>query len=282
MYEVYPPASVVVGIDGSQAAIRAARWAADEVAGTEDLLRLLYSRELNPGADRTTSHGLLAAAEDAVNDAYAAVEAMGKSVKVEIDILEGRAVPVLIDATKSARLLCIGNAESGNASSNGFGSTAAKLVQTAHCPVAVVRGERHTDPTDDRSIVTLVGGSPDDDDAVEWGCAEATRRNAPLVLVTAARTGFDVPEQDWILLDHDRRMRAALDRYATAIGSHSPEVNLRTVTTGDTFLSYLAEHAATTQLAVVCAHHTSEMCQLVGPTGAGALRQSDFSLLVVR
>jgi nucleotide-binding universal stress UspA family protein len=282
MHEVYPPTSVVVGIDGSQAAIRAARWAVDEVADTDDLLRLLYSRDLSPGPDRTTSHGLLAAAEEAVNDAYAAVEAMGKSVKVEIDILEGRAVPVLIDATKSARLLCIGNAQSGNPSSNGFGSTAAKLVQTAHCPVAVVRGERHADLTDNRSIVALVGGSPDDDAAVEWGCAEATRRNAPLVLLTAARTGFDVPEQDWIILDHDRRMLAALDRYATAIGSHSPEVNLCTVTASDTFLCYLAEHASTTQLAVVGAHHTSEICQLVGPTGAVALHQSDFSLLVVR
>jgi nucleotide-binding universal stress UspA family protein len=282
MYEVCPPTSVVVGIDGSQAAIRAARWAVDEVAGTENLLRLLYSRELSSGAEPNTSHGLLAAAEDAVDDAYAAVEAMEKSVKVEIDILEGRAIPVLTEATKSARLLCVGNTESGNAYSNGFGPTAAKLVQTAHCPVAVVRGEHHADRTDGRSIVVLVGGSPDDDAAVAWGVEEAVRRNAPLVLMTASRTGFDVAEQDWIRLDHDRRMRAALDRYVAAVESHYPGVHLRTVTASGTFLSYLADHAATVQLAVVGAYHTSEICQLVGPTGAVALHHSDFSLLVVR
>ncbi len=282
MSEVSPPTSVVVGIDGSQAAIRAARWAVEEVAGTDNLLQLLYSRELSSGAERGTSRGLMAAAEDAVDDAYTAVEAMGKSVKVEIAILEGRAVPVLTDATKSARLLCIGNTESGNVYSNGFGPTAAKLVQTAHCPVAVVRGAYHTDLTDDRSIVVLVGGSPDDDAAVEWGFEEAAQRNAPLVLMTASRTGFDVPEQDWILRDHDRRMRAALDRCVAAIGSHYPGVQVRTVTAFGTFLSYLAEHAATVQLAVVGAYHTSEICQLVGPTGAVALRHSDFSLLVVR
>ena len=91
MFEMCPSKSVVVGIDGSQAAVRAARWAVDEVASTETPLRLLYSRELGLGADRSACHGLLAAAEDAVYDAYAAVEATGKSVKVEIDILEGRA-----------------------------------------------------------------------------------------------------------------------------------------------------------------------------------------------
>jgi nucleotide-binding universal stress UspA family protein len=282
MFEMCPPKSVVVGIDGSQAAVRAARWAVDEVAGTETPLRLLYSRELTLGADRSAYHGLLAAAEDAVYDAYAAVEATGKSVKVEIDILEGCAIPVLIDATESTRLLCIGNAESGNACSNGFGSTAAKLVQSAHCSVAVVRGERHADLTDNRSIVALVDGTPDDDAAVEWGFEEATRRNAPLVLMTAYRTAFDLLQQDWILRDHDRRMRAALDHYVAARGPHYPAVHLRTVTALGTFLTYLADHAATTQLAIVGAHHTSEICQLVGPSGADAMHRSDFSLLVAR
>lgn len=148
-------------------------------------MRLLYTRELSLGADRNACHRLLAAAEDAVYDAYAAVEATGKSVKVEIDILEGCAIPVLIDATESTRLLSIGNAESGNACSNGFGSTAAKLVQSAHCSVAVVRGERDADLTDNRSIVALVEGTAGDDAAVEWGFEEATRRKAPLVLMTA-------------------------------------------------------------------------------------------------
>jgi nucleotide-binding universal stress UspA family protein len=281
-FDMCPPKSVVVGIDGSQAAVRAARWAVDEVADTETPLRLLYSRELNPGADRSACHRLLAAAEDAVYDAYAAVEASGKSVKVEIDILEGRAIPVLIDATESTRLLCIGNAESGNPCSTGFGLTAANLVQSAHCSVAVVRGELHADLTDNRSIVALVDGTPDDDAAVEWGFEEATRRNAPLVLMTAYRTEFDLLQQDWILRDHDRRMRAALDHYVTARWPHYPEVHLRTVTAFGTFLTYLADHATTTQLAIVGAHHTSEICQLVGPSGADAMHRSDFSLLVAR
>ena len=282
MFEAFPPKSVVVGIDGSRAAIRAAQWAVHEVAGTDTPLRLLYTREPNPHADRSVSCRLLAAGEEAVHEAYAAVEAMGKSIKVEIDIVQGHPIPTLIEAATSTRLLCIGNTESGNACANGFGSTAAKLVQSAQCPVAVVRGDRHADLTDNRPIVTLVDGSPEDDAALEWGFEEASRRNAPLVLMTAYRTGFDLLQEDHILHDHERRMRAALDRYIATRAPHYPEVQLDAVTAFDTFLSYLADHATTIQLAIVGAHRTSEICQLVGPSGAVALGHSDFSLLVAR
>jgi len=282
MFEICPLKSVVVGIDGSQAAIRAAQWAVDEVAGTDTPLRLLYSSEPNPSADRSVSCRFLAAAEKAVHDTYAAIEAMGRSVKVEIDIVQGHPMTTLIDAAASTRLLCIGNAESGNACANGFGSTAATLVQSAQCPVAVVRGDRHADPTDNRSIVTLVDGSPDDDAAVEWGFEEANRRNAPLVLMTAYRTGFDLLQDEHILRDHERRMEAALDRYVATRAPHYPKVHLRALTVFGTFLSYLADHATSIQLAIIGSHRTSEICQLVGPSGAVALGHSDFSLLVAR
>jgi hypothetical protein len=45
MLDYHPPKSVVVGIDGSDAAVRAALWAADKVAGTDTALRLLCISE---------------------------------------------------------------------------------------------------------------------------------------------------------------------------------------------------------------------------------------------
>ena len=48
MFENYPPKSVVVGIDGSQAAVRAAQWAVDEVADTDTPLRLLNITRTKP------------------------------------------------------------------------------------------------------------------------------------------------------------------------------------------------------------------------------------------
>jgi nucleotide-binding universal stress UspA family protein len=83
MFETFPPKSVVVGIDGSQAAVRAALWAVDEVAGTDVPLRLLYVRELSPTASRSETRAAMLTAEEAVYDAYNAINAVGKPVKVE-------------------------------------------------------------------------------------------------------------------------------------------------------------------------------------------------------
>jgi nucleotide-binding universal stress UspA family protein len=282
MFETYPPKSVVVGIDGSEAAISAARWAVDEVAGTDTPLRLLYVRELSPTATRVEARKALAAAEEVVHDAYNAVDAMGKPVKVEMEIFRDRPLPALIEATDSTLLLCIGNTGSGNGSDTGFGSTAADLVQSAHCSVAVVRGDHNTDLTDSRWIVAYVDGSPDDDPALEWAFEEAKRRNAPLVLTTAYRSGFDLLQRDRILFEHDRRMQATLDRYVAVRAPHYPEVHVRTVTAYGTFLTYLAEHANSIQLVIVGATQACEVRQLLDSTGAPALRHRDFSLLVAR
>ncbi|MDI3315281.1 MAG: universal stress protein [Mycobacterium sp.] len=45
--EYGPPTSVVVGTDGSQTAVGAARWAAEKVAGSDIPLRLLCVMEQN-------------------------------------------------------------------------------------------------------------------------------------------------------------------------------------------------------------------------------------------
>ena len=275
------PKSVVVGIDGSQAAIRAARWAVREVAGTAASLRLLYCSELHPDANRKARSEMVAAAEKSVHDACRAIEALGQAVKIEVDMVEDHPLRALVEASESAQLLCIGNAESGTPCGGGFGSTAAQLAQSAYCSLAVVRDEHHTDVTDDRSIVTLVDGSATDDAALEWGFDEANRRDAALVLTTAYRTGFDLQQKDSALLDHDRCMRAILDRYVLARGPRYPHVRVRTVTAFSTFVGYLTDHAASTQLAVISAQKTSEISQLFGASGAIALSHSDFSLLVV-
>ena len=282
MFENFPPKSVVVGIDGSPAAVRAARWAIDEVAHMDIPVRLLNIRELGPDAGRNERHEVLAASEEAVHEAYAAIEAVGKSVKVEMEIIEGRPVPLLIEATASTPLLCIGDTGSGNGSTSGFGSTAVELMQSAHCSVAIIRGGPNADPTDNRSIVAHLDGSPDDDAALEWAFEEAKRRNAPLVLMTSYQSGFDVFQNDRILREHDRRMHAILDHYVAVQAPHYPEVNVRTVTAYGTFLTYLADHANSIQLVILGATQACEVRQLIDSAGAIALRDSDFSLLVAR
>jgi nucleotide-binding universal stress UspA family protein len=282
MFEVFPPKSVVVGIDGSPAAVRAALWAVDEVAGTSIPLRLLYVRELSPTAGRAGTRAAMVTAEEAVYDAYHAINAVGKPVKVEMEIVEGRPVPALTRASGSTPLLCLGDTGSGQASPAGFGSTATELAHSAHCSVAIVRGDHDNESTEARWIVAHVAGSADDAYVLEFAFEEANRRNAPLVVMTAWRSGFDDLQNDRLINEHERRMQAILDRYVALWTPHYPEVQVRALAAYGPFLNYLAEHAKSIQLVIVGASQTAEVQQLFGPGADHALRDSDFALLIAR
>ena len=77
-----PHPAVVVGIDGSQAAIRAAEWAVDEAANREIPLRLLHVIPDNVEPAPFAAVGNVAMeveyGETALRIASAAVEATGK------------------------------------------------------------------------------------------------------------------------------------------------------------------------------------------------------------
>jgi nucleotide-binding universal stress UspA family protein len=272
MFETFPPKSVVVGIDGPQAAVRAALWAVDEVAGTDIPLKLLYVRESSPTPSRREARAAMATAEEAVYDAYHAINAVGKPVKVEMEVVEGASVQALIQASRSTQLICIGDVGFGQSSPAGFGSTATTLVHAAHCAVAVIRGDHSQEQTKSRCVVAHIAGCAD----------EACRRNAPLVVMTAWQSGFDDLQNDQLINDHERRMRDILDRYVTLWTPHHPEARVRTVAAYGPLVNYLAEHGGSIQLVIVGATQIHEVQQLVSPAADPALRHSDFALLIAR
>jgi len=280
MPDSFPPKSVVVGIDGSDAAIRAAQWAVDEVADTDTPLRLLYVRDLKPGASRAQTRAAFEAGEAAVYAAYEAVNALGKAVKVEMELAEGSPVPMLIQASRSTQLICVGDVGAGRSSPAGFGSTARELIGSAHCSVAVIRGIR--DHHDARSVVAYVVGSLDDEFAVQRGFEEADRRGAPLVLMMAWRSGLEDLQDDAALNEQERRKHAVLDHYAALWRTRYPRVTVHTVVKYGPFLNYLTDNAESVQLVVVGGTSVHELRKLVSPAADPALRHSDFTVIVAR
>ncbi len=275
MFDRYPPKSVIVGIDGSQAAIRAARWAVDEVAGTDIPLCLLYVTKANPGAGRADARAALAAAEEVVHDACRAIDNTGKPVKVEAEIVDGHPVPALIAASRSTTLICVGDKGSAQHPDAWLGSTAKELAQSAHCSVAIIRGDGHeADKTVGGCVVARVGESPDDLDVLDLAINEALRRRAPLRVVTTAQSrSRDV--------HGDRQGLLALDVLLQRAEHDYPELEIDTVPLEGSFLDDVATHAASTRLVMISSARTREMQQLLGADGELALRGSDCSLIVV-
>jgi nucleotide-binding universal stress UspA family protein len=274
MFDRYPPKSVVVGVDGSQAAIRAAVWAVDEVAGTDIPLRLLYITKANPSASQGEARAALMAAEEVVHDAYNAVADMGKPLKVETEVLHGQPVPELIAASRSTTLLCVGDTGAAQHPDAWLGSTAKELAQSGHCSVVIVRGDRReTGAVGGGWIVALVDESPDGIDVLELAIHEARHRGAPLRVLMAAQSRSSHIKKDRGPVTGDSHLKRCMDTY--------PEVEIDTVLLEGSFLDYLVEHATSIQLVMVGAARTGEVQQLLGGAGARALRDSDFSLLVV-
>ncbi len=81
----------------------------------------------------------MATAEVAVRYALTAVESTEKPVKIEVEILQGRPVQALLEAARSAAMLCVGARGIKHATRGRIGSTAAALAEAARCPVAIVR-----------------------------------------------------------------------------------------------------------------------------------------------
>lgn len=98
--------TIIVGIDGSHAAITAALWGVDEAISRAVPLRLVsVIKPTHPSPDDYDRD--LAHAERSLREAQSAVEAAGKLVKIETDIRPTRARLALTTARwPSGGLLC--------------------------------------------------------------------------------------------------------------------------------------------------------------------------------
>jgi nucleotide-binding universal stress UspA family protein len=212
------------------------------------------------------------AAEEVVHEAYTAIDAMGESLKVEMELIDGLPVPGLIAASCGTRLLCIGDTGSAQHPDTWLGSTAREVAKSGRCSVAIVRSDRHTSGAgDDRWIVARVDESPDGIDVLELALNEALRRDAPLRVLTTAQSRPG---------DKDQAATMGHSDFTHCVHDY-PEVDVRTVRLDGCLVDYLAQHAASIQLAIVGAAQTSDVEQLLGDAGATALRDTDFNLAVV-
>jgi nucleotide-binding universal stress UspA family protein len=273
MDESYTPTSVVVGIDGSKAAVRAALWAVDEAVSRDVPLRLVYaigaphSRALT--ADEAARR--LATAEIAIRYAFMAVEATDKPVKIEVEIDQGHPLSTLIRASRSAAVMCVGAVGLHRSAPRRVGSTAARLAASAHCPVAIIRERADLLRLSGGKILVETGDSPDADVVLGHAMEEARLRNAAVHAVTSCHCGrSDIHEH-----------QVALDRRLAHWHNDYPEVVMRCVAVHDTIVDYLTGSAGLVQLIVVGSGSARHPEGLAEEVGTAALERADCSVLMV-
>ena len=180
---------VVVGLDGSAEARRAAQYGALEAHRRRVALRLvcanagMWGGPVVPmitgafGREEDIAHELLATTEKSVAVAY-------PDVTVQTDVITGSAAGVLVEESQRASLVVVGTRASGGLLGHLGGSIAAQVAAHAAAPVVVVRPTAY--PDDDatvfegRPVVVGIDGSAESQKAMAFAVDEAVARNAGL------------------------------------------------------------------------------------------------------
>jgi nucleotide-binding universal stress UspA family protein len=270
-----PQRSVVVGIDGSQAAIQAAEWAVDEAVSREVPLRLVevIAERVEPAPFASVGNVQMEVeyAETALRIAAAAVAAAGKPVKVETAILRGDSAATLIAESRNAEMVCVGSVGIGRLAKALLGSTVAELAEAAHCPVAIIRTQQRRPKPDSALIVVAVNHSPGNDDVVEQAMVEAQLRHAPVLALGVWRQDLGEMPSDEL----DRRVQFWNQRYP------SVKIHAAATRTGIAdFLDVMSDRRI--QLAVIGSTDIDQVARLIGPHRHPILGHAECSVLIVR
>lgn len=138
---------IVVGVDGSEGAKSAVRWAAREarLRGAKLELTTAWGLPTYPGAftmggipDELVK-ALIGEARQRVAEAAEEARAEGRDLDIETRAVEGPPATVLLAAAKLADLLVVGSRGLGGFRELLLGSVSHQCAHHAPCPVVIVR-----------------------------------------------------------------------------------------------------------------------------------------------
>jgi nucleotide-binding universal stress UspA family protein len=279
--EASPP--VVVGIDGSEAALVALDWAAAQAAASGWPLRLVNAYEkatLVPVMVAKTAHE---AADEILREAQAHLVARGHGdLDVSMIARHGFARRVLLHEAAGARALVVGREGAGRLTELVLGSTSLACATHARVPVVVVPSTWRPEEPGRRAIVVGVDGSARGQAAIEFAFVTASRWKARLVAVVGVRPHAG-PVASHPVDPPDRSKAAGMlaDRLS-GWRTKFPDVEVTEVIASGHPADVLAEHAEGADLVVIGGRgHGVVTGTLLGSVARTILHHVDRPIAVV-
>jgi nucleotide-binding universal stress UspA family protein len=282
---------IVVGVDGSPASNAAVCWAVHEAVMRQTPLTLVHvvNPETSPWAQaplldefavwqENEGHRVLGDALKIAQDT--AIDSPQTSIESELMFLA--TVPALVDLSRKATLIAVGNSGRGALARGLLGSVSSSLVRRAHCPVAVIRDEEtHMPRPAEAPILVGIDGSPASELATAIAFDEASRRGVNLVAVHAwsGREIFELPGLDWsaVKAEEERILAEGLagwqERY--------PDVTVHRLLVCDRPARVLVETSETAQLVVVGSHGRGGFAGMFLGSVSNAVVQSVHTPVIV-
>lgn len=287
-------APVVVGIDGSDSAVNAARWAgalAEKLGAPLHILHALPTL----GRNLTESAGAMVAAmmtyqqdcaELFLKAAVDSVAAERPGLTITTASLNEPADRALIEAGKQARLVVLGGKAVTPTAALLVGSTSLSVARHAECPVVAYRGE-HLEPGDG-PIVVGIDDSPAAEHALAAALELADKLGAPLHVVRSmsllvpAETGVTIPFViDWEGVEAAElvTLTETVDKAASAY----PNVDAKCYVEVASPAKALMKHAGEAQLLVVGTRGRNALAGvLLGSTSLNMLHHSPVPVMICR
>ncbi|MFE0406383.1 universal stress protein [Streptomyces nigra] len=211
------PLPVVVGVDGSEAALRAVDRAVEEAASRGAPLRLVYASRWGRYEGAALAGDLEGPPEqvDAVEIVdSAARRACARRPEVPLAMVTVAEEPeyVLVRESRTAALLVTGSRGRGGIAEALLGSVSPTVAAHTHCPMIVVRPEHADRARPYGRVVVGVGDGSATPAAVRFAAEEARRQGAVLEAVRAWRQpARETPDAPPAVGDHPRahELRAA-------------------------------------------------------------------------
>ncbi len=291
-----PRSAILVGVDGSPAALAAVRWAAHAAALRNAPLALVHVvDDPVPGWLRVTAFGFRRwqekRARQFIESAIkVAEESTGERGPVQIEgkLLHSAVVPTLVALSKEVEMVAVGYRRHGGALARNFpGSVSSALVYHGHCAVAVIRDEDATTNDAARGPVLVgIDGSPASEAATAIAFEEACQRGVDLVALHAwtdpgvsGSKRFQDAKWDAQLAEEEETLAERLagwhERYPS-VGVH------RRIEIGDP-AHWLIKASERAQLLVVGSHGCGRFNgMLLGSVGAALVNRAKIPVIVAR
>jgi nucleotide-binding universal stress UspA family protein len=203
---------VIVGIDASQHAARAADWAAAEAVERGLPLHLIHALDFDPGS------ALIGPGADGVTDPshqfharlLARVEyrlrAVHPDLAITATLMHEGAAGALVDVSREAELLVVGSRGRGGFAGLPLGSVSLRVAAHTHCPTVLVRARGHEDARVGEVVLGVEHG--ESEEAVLFAFEEAARAG---VGVRAVRAWNPYPADSPYISDTDYLALLAAD-----------------------------------------------------------------------
>ncbi len=282
---------VLVGVDGSEASLRAADWAAADAAATGQAVSVCYVSDLSPLADvplppavrqearaygrRMVDRGLVRVRQ------AASVDAAGH-------VVDGNPAAELIRRAAGAEQVVLGSRGAGGFQQLVLGSVGAEVAAHAPCPVVVVRGESR----DRHEVVVGVDASDRSHRALEYGFEYAARHGGRVHAVHAVHARHDegasmpvptVSPRTWTTADPHPAARELLADVVAPWTMKFPTIDVETtVVDGSAPWALIQASKGAGMVVVGSRGHGGFAGLLLGSVSQALLRHADCPVAVVR